>query len=292
MSSQSVLVIGGGLAGLSSAVALAEAGIRVRLLEKRPHLGGRATSYTLPDGSEVDNCQHVTLGCCTNLADFYRRCGAESKIKFYDTLYFADKRGRRSRMKASALPPPFHLAPSFAMFRSLPLTDRRCIAKALLSIARSGGAAPNPPMTMLEWLQRHGQTPSAIRRFWHVVLVSALDEDLALTDARYGIEVFWKAFLANREGYRIGVPSVPLGELYDGCEQAIEARGGEVRRRATIRELRITGDRFGSVMLDDGSELTADTCILAVPQDAVAGLVPKAVTVVDPRYGALANIKT
>ena len=77
MPSQSVLVIGGGLAGLSSAVALAEAGCRVRLLEKRPHLGGRATSYTLPDGSEVDNCQHVTLGCCTNFADFYRRVGAE-----------------------------------------------------------------------------------------------------------------------------------------------------------------------------------------------------------------------
>ena len=77
MSSQSVLVIGGGLAGLASAVALAEAGLEVRLFEKRPHLGGRATSYTLPDGSEVDNYQHVTLGCCTNLADFYRRAGAD-----------------------------------------------------------------------------------------------------------------------------------------------------------------------------------------------------------------------
>ena len=73
-------VIGGGLAGLSSAVALADAGLRVRLFEKRPHLGGRATSYFLPDGSEIDNCQHVTLGCCTNLADFYRRVGAEDKI--------------------------------------------------------------------------------------------------------------------------------------------------------------------------------------------------------------------
>ena len=100
MPSQSVLVIGGGLAGLSSAVALAEAGVGVRIFEKRPHLGGRATSYTLPDGSEVDNCQHVTLGCCTNLADFYRRAGAEQKIRFYDTLFFADARGRRSKIKS------------------------------------------------------------------------------------------------------------------------------------------------------------------------------------------------
>src|ERR1700733_3352974 len=100
MPSQSVLVIGGGLAGLSSAVTLAEAGLRVRLIEMRPHLGGRAASYTLPDGSEVDNCQHVTLGCCTNLADFYRRVGASEKIRFYDRLYFADARGHRSTIES------------------------------------------------------------------------------------------------------------------------------------------------------------------------------------------------
>jgi phytoene dehydrogenase-like protein len=87
MPSQSVLVIGGGLAGLSSAVALADAGLQVRLIEKRPHLGGRATSYTLPDGSEVDNCQHVTLGCCTNLADFYNEW-APAKKSVSTTNYF------------------------------------------------------------------------------------------------------------------------------------------------------------------------------------------------------------
>ena len=82
---------------------------------------------------------------------------------------------------------------------------------------------------MLDWLHRMKQTPGAIERFWRVVLVSALDEELARTDARYGIEVFWKAFLANRGGYRIGIPSVPLAELYEGCREAIMQRGGEVR---------------------------------------------------------------
>src|ERR1700686_4590306 len=131
MSSQSVLVIGGGLAGLASAGVLAEAGLAVRLLEKRPPLGGRATSYTLPDGSEVDNCQHVTLGCCTNLADFYRRAGADGKIRFYDRLYFADAQGRRSKIQASPLPPPLHMAPSFLFFGALTFADKRGIARAL-----------------------------------------------------------------------------------------------------------------------------------------------------------------
>src|ERR1700723_2488556 len=100
MPSQSVLGIGGGLAGPASSPVLVWAGFKVQLLEKRPHLGGRATSYTLPDGSEVDNCQHVTLGCCTNLADFYRRAGAESKIRYYHRLYFVDRQGRPSEIQA------------------------------------------------------------------------------------------------------------------------------------------------------------------------------------------------
>src|ERR1700677_3962684 len=116
MSLKSVIVIGGGLAGLSSGVALAEAGFRVRLLEKRPHLGGRAASYVLPGGEHIDNCQHVTLGCCTNLEDFYRGVGAGDKIRFFGRLLFAAPDGQRGAMEASMLPAPLHMAFSFALF--------------------------------------------------------------------------------------------------------------------------------------------------------------------------------
>lgn len=268
-------MIGGGLAGLSSAVALADAGLQVRLFEKRPHLGGRATSYTLPDGSEVDNCQHVTLGCCTNLADFYRRAGADSKIQFYDRLYFVDRNGRRSTIEASALPPPLHMAPSFLRFKALTLTDKRAIAHALLAIARSGGSPPDiGGISMLDWLRRMKQTPDAIGRFWRVVLVSALNEELERTEARYGIDVFWKAFLGNRRGYRVGIPSVPLGDLYQGCREAIARRGGEVKLRAGAREIRLCEGRFHGVVMEDGSEVTADCCIAAVPHDLLLELAP------------------
>src|SRR5580692_7494802 len=111
MSLKNVIVIGGGLAGLSSAVALAEAGFRIRLLEKRPHLGGRAASYVLPSGEHIDNCQHVTMGCCTNLEDFYRRVGVADKIRFFDRLQFAASDGQRGVMEGSSLPAPLHMAP-------------------------------------------------------------------------------------------------------------------------------------------------------------------------------------
>ena len=285
-------MIGGGLAGLSSAVALAEAGLQVRLLEKRPHLGGRATSYTLPDGSEVDNCQHVTLGCCTNLADFYSRVGAAGKISFYDRLYFVDAQGRRSTMEASPLPAPMHLAPSFMLFGSLNLADKRCIANALVAVAMAAG---NPPgidgASMLEWLRRMKQTPAAIERFWRVVLVSALDEELSRTDARYGIEVFWKGFLANRNGYRVGIPSVPLAELYEGCRESVTRRGGEVRLRSGIGEIRVRDSSFVSVVMDDGTETSADACIAAVPHEVLLSLLPEEMGEGNGTLAGLPNIK-
>jgi squalene-associated FAD-dependent desaturase len=276
MPSQSVLVIGGGLAGLASAVALAEAGLEVRLVEKRPHLGGRATSYTLPDGSEVDNCQHVTLGCCTNLADFCRRAGAADKIRFYDRLYFADRRGRRSTIQACALPPPLHMAPSFLGFGALTFADKKAIARALLAITRAGGKpAGLDSLSMLDWLYRMKQTPGAIERFWRVVLVSALDEELPRTAAQYGIDVFWKGFLASRAGCRMGIPSVPLAALYEGCREAVVSRGGCVELRCGVREIRLHHGAFAAVVMDDGSEIAADACIAAVPHTALLELLPK-----------------
>src|SRR3989442_11458262 len=108
-----VVVAGGGLAGLAASVALADNGIRVTLLEKNPRPGGRATSYRLASGEYIDNCQHVTLRCCTNLEDFYRRVGVQDKIRYYDKLLFSDSKGRRAKIKPWPLPAPFHLTPSF-----------------------------------------------------------------------------------------------------------------------------------------------------------------------------------
>jgi zeta-carotene desaturase len=295
MSSKSVIVIGGGLAGLAAAIALAESGSRVRLFEKRPFLGGRATSYLLPNGQHVDNCQHVTLGCCTNLDDFYRRIGAAAKIRSFDQLVFVDPQGRRGVIQSSLLPAPLHLSSSFAFFPLLGSADKRAIAQAMLEIVRSGGHPPDLDepngISMLEWLRRRKQTAPAIERFWRVVLVSALNEELHCTDARFGIDVFWKAFLANRAGYRIGVPCVPLADLYDGCRAAIEQRGGEVRLRAPVRRLLVEGNSIRAVQFDDGREEAAPCYILAVPHDAVSELLPENVASREPAFVGLANLR-
>ena len=289
-----MIVIGGGLAGLSAGVALAEAGWRVRLFEQRPFLGGRATSYVLPDGEHVDNCQHVTLGCCTNLEDFYKRVGSAGKIKFFDRLLFQDPQGKIGRMQAGVLPAPFHMTGSFASFAPLSLADKRSIARALLDILRGRGhtADLDTPggISMLEWLRRRRQTPGAIERFWRVVLVSALDEELGRTDARFGVDVFWKGFLSNRGGYRMGVPAVPLAELYEGCKTAMESRGGEVNLRTPIRAIHLAKGAIESVEFDAGRAESADAYVFALPHLVMAELASDEMKRAEPSLAQLENI--
>jgi zeta-carotene desaturase len=290
-----VIVIGGGLAGLSAGVALAEAGWRVRLFEQRPFLGGRATSYVLPDGEHVDNCQHVTLGCCTNLEDFFRRVGSADKIKFFDRLLFQDPQGRTGEMQAGLLPAPFHMLGSFATFAPLTLADKYSIGRAMMDILRSKGKPKDLEeaggISMLEWLRRRKQTPGAMERFWRVVLVSALDEELDRTDARYGVDVFWKGFLSNRTGYRMGVPGVPLAQLYDGCKAEIERRGGEVNLRAPLRAIHLAGGAVNNVEFDGGRRESADGYVFALPHEALADLLTEEIKRLEPSLANLGNIR-
>jgi squalene-associated FAD-dependent desaturase len=292
---QNVIVIGGGLAGLSAGVALAEAGRRVRLFEQRPFLGGRATSYVLPDGEHVDNCQHVTLGCCTNLEDFYKRVGVQDKIRYFDRLLFQDPQGRTGIMQAGWLPAPLHMTGSFLTFAPLTMADKRSIASALLDILRGKGHtsdldAPGG-ISMLEWLQKRKQTPGAIERFWRVVLVSALDEELDRTDAQFGVDVFWKGFLCNRAGYRMGVPAVPLADLYDGCKEEIERRGGEVNLRMPVRAVHFQNGSVTSVEFDGGRKESAEAYVFAVPHEALAELLPEEIKEKEPSLAHLENIR-
>jgi len=261
-----VAIAGGGLAGLAAGCALAGAGFRVTLAEKRPFVGGRASSYEHPGtGEVVDNCQHVLLGCCTNLIDFYRRIGVEDKIRWYDRLTFIEPGGRRSEISPSWLPPPFHTAPSFLKASSLKLGDKFAIARAMMVIARR--LPRDTGESFMQWLKRHGQTERAIERFWKVVLVSALNEDLERMSVYYAAQVFREAFLKSREGGSMGVPRVPLTELYGAAAEYIRARDGEVQLRTSVESFR--AEPAGVRLCVNGEERTCDFAVLAVPFDAL-----------------------
>ena len=285
----SVGIVGAGLAGISAACALADGGHVVTLFERRPFIGGRASSYEHPGtGEVVDNCQHVLLGCCTNLLDLYRRIGGEQKIRWYDRLTFLEPGGRSSEISPSFLPAPFHTALSFLNAKSLSFGDKLGIARAMSAMVAS--LPPDSSEDFLSWLRRHGQTQRAIDRFWKVVLVSALNEDLDRTSVHYAAQVFRESFLKSAEAGRMGVPTVPLTELYNAGADYIRARGGEVLLRCPVGSVAAQG---GSVVITAGGESERrphrfDCAILAVPYYQLEKLIaPEAAAEPSPPAAAL-----
>jgi squalene-associated FAD-dependent desaturase len=263
-------VVGGGLAGLSAACALAESGLKVTLFERRPYLGGRASSYQHPaTGEIIDNCQHVLFGSCTNLIEFYKRIGVDDKIRWSDEMTFIEPGGRRSVLRPSFLPAPMHTAPSFWSFPFLDFGDKLAISRAMASlipfVVKDNGDS------FLGWLNKHGQTGRAISRFWNPILVSALSEDLDRISVSAAAQVVRESMKSVEAG-RMGIPMIPLTELYAAAQEYITNRGGEVRLRCGVESVRIED---GGVILDFAeSHEKFDSVILAVPYFAMASLLP------------------
>src|SRR5580658_908302 len=278
----SAIVIGGGLAGLASAAALGQGGFQVGLFEARAFLGGRATSYPLPgDTSEVgvtseviDNCQHVLLRCCVNLMDFYRRLGVADRVQFHKRFYFIEPGGRTSILEAGALSAPLHFTGSFQKLTFLGLSDKIGIARALWAIRREHGRRQDlDRITMLDWLREKRQTETAIGRFWNQVLVSSISENVDRMAASQGFQVFWLGFLARANSYEMGVPSVPLGDLY-GPEAWKRIPNVQMHLRAPVEQVLADNDAIRGV-ITGAKQHTADYYISSLPFERLPALLPQ-----------------
>lgn len=267
---RTVAVVGGGLAGLAAACALAESGFRVTLFERRPYLGGRASSYQHPaTGEIVDNCQHVLFGLCTNLLAFYRTIGIESKIQWFDEMTFIEPGGRMSVLKPSSLPAPLQVMPSFLGFNFLNAQDKLALIGALGALLLH---SPHDDGTSFyDWLRRHHQTHAAIERFWKPVLVSALSEDLDRISIPYATQVVRES-MKSRQARVMGVPTVPLTQLYDAARDYIMARGGTVLLRSGIQS--VEAYSAGPRIRFADSEEQFDYAALALPFDALGKILP------------------
>lgn len=274
-----VAIIGGGVAGIAAATALADTGYSVQLLEKRPLLGGRASSFVdASSGMRLDECQHGTMRCCTNLTKLLQSLGVEERIHYLDRLEFLDGDGKRSVIEGCPLPAPAHTSLSFLRFGALNLRDKVGIARAFSKILLTKDLSVGETTSIGDWLKQMGQTDRAVTRFWRPILVSACNEELDRISCRHAFMLFRDGFLLHREAFHFGLPTVPLGSLYtEPTISYLNQRGGSVRTRTIVDQIHFDGGPNGRVThltLQSGETLVADHYIVALQCDLLLKLLP------------------
>ncbi|MEV6957762.1 hydroxysqualene dehydroxylase HpnE [Streptomyces sp. NPDC051207] len=274
------VVAGGGLAGVTAALALADAGMRVTLLEGRPRLGGLAFSFRRGELT-VDNGQHVYLRCCTAYRWFLDRIGAAALAPLQDRLDVpvldaTGREGRRlGRLRRDALPVPLHLGRSLTTYPHLSLADRARVGRAALALKRLDLADPAlDEQDFGSWLAAHGQSPRAVEALWDLVGVATLNA--VAGDASLGLAamVFKTGLLSDPGAADIGWARVPLGELHDRlARRALDSAGVRTEIRTRVTSVRAGGDGGWHVQVPGGS-VEADAVVLAVPQREAYDLLP------------------
>ncbi|EWT07893.1 phytoene dehydrogenase [Intrasporangium chromatireducens Q5-1] len=281
MSAPPVIVVGGGLAGITAALGLADAGREVTLLEARPRLGGRATSGRRR-GQPVDTGVHVVLRCYEHYLALLDRLGVTPLIALQDRLDIEVllPRGERAHLTRSHRgPPPLHLLAALLRYDALPGPAR---LSALRAAAALRHLDPDDPAVDLDafgtWLRRHGQDPSTTEGLWGLVTTAALN--LAPDEASLALaaRVFRTGLLDRVDAGDIGIPTVPLSLLHEAPPRsALLAAGARVRLGSKV--VRIERRARGLVVAvrdrhQQVTELPAEAVVLAVPHDHAAQLVP------------------
>ena len=266
---------------MAAACDLADRGHPVVLMEKRPFLGGRAFSFPEPDtGQEIDNGQHVFLGCCTAYMDFLAKLGALDNTHIPPRLDVPvlGYGGRKGVLRSVNLPAPFHLAPSLLSYPYLSWSEKLRVLYGGLRIymtrRRDGKGRPGGE-TFASWLKRHSQTDSAIDRFWNLIILPTLNDDISEVSADMGLMVFQEGVLKSRASAGIGYAKVGLSELVsEATKSYLSARGGEVLLGAGAREITVDGDGVCGVQTSNGV-VKGDWYISALPSYDLTAMLPQ-----------------
>lgn len=279
------LVIGGGLAGITAALRLADAGLAVTLAEARPRLGGLAFSFQR-GALTVDNGQHVFLRCCTAYRGLLQRLGVRDEVMIQPRLDVPVRdvnTGRQGSISRDALPVPLHLGRGLLRYPHLSLAERAATGRAALALKRLDLDDPAlDRRSFADWLREHGQSARAVEALWDLVGVATLNATAEESSLALAAMVFKTGLLTDPGAADIGFARVPLGRIHDDMARAaldragvrvlLRARAVEIKPGPGARhEVQLEGER-----LEGGAEVLhdLDAVVLAVPQDAAHDLLP------------------
>jgi squalene-associated FAD-dependent desaturase len=281
-----VVVVGGGLAGITAAVGCADAGAQVTLLEGRPRLGGLTHSFRRGD-LWVDNGQHVFLRCCTAYRGLLERLGVAHLTTLQPRLDIpVHGAGRTGRLRRGRLPAPLHLAGTLAAYPWLGPRQRAAVVRGALALRHVDRDVPSTDaMSFGQWLRAHGQPPEAIDSVWDLVGLATLNARADDVSLGLAATVFQLGLLTDRDAADIGWSLVPLQQLHgDAAVRSLGAAGADVRTSTKVRGLGHDGDRW--VVHTDEGDRTADGVVLAVPPTEAERILPPAAVSASPGWSA------
>lgn len=293
--SNHTVVIGAGFAGLSAAVALAEKGLRVTVLEGKPALGGRAYSFVDPDtGDFVDNGQHVLMGCYRETLDFLDRIGARDQLVFHENLEIEMlANGRSATLRTARLPGPFHMTGAVLGYRHLSIAERIGVMRGGLRMLamRRRGDGELLRLTVTQLMDRLGQSERARQCFWYPMAIATLNDEPASSSAELLAQVLKRAFFSRRRDSAFVYSRVGLTDLYcTGSKKVIEHAGGTVASHSLVEMLELgPGGGVTSARLRDGRIIEGANFISTVPAPQLLRFVPEN-AIADPFFARLTGL--
>ncbi|MCY3802196.1 MAG: hydroxysqualene dehydroxylase HpnE [Chloroflexi bacterium] len=289
MSRPHVVVAGGGLAGLTAAIACVDGGARVTLLEGKRHLGGATYSFER-DGLMVDNGQHVFLRCCEAYMWFLERVGVADKVTLQSRLEIpvVGPTGETAWLKSSRLPAPLQLGPSLARFKFLKLVERLRVAFAARKLAAVDlSDSEQDEHSFHDWLRQHGQSERSIDSFWDLIVLPTLNVPSSRASLTLAAKVFQTGLLEDGSAADLGYSAVPLSELHaDPAEELLHKRGSRVLKGVRVRSIGASSGGF-QVAVHGGDSFSADAVVVAVPHESAAQIVPREAVGDPPQFQRL-----
>lgn len=294
---QSALVIGGGLAGISAAAQLAEAGWRVTLLEARASLGGRAFSFDDPDsGRRRDNGQHVIVGACRNLISFFERIGVAGRWHLQPRLNVDvyDRSGRRGKLYGLGGPAPGHLLSAFFTYPHLSIADKCGALRGVIAAMLVNRNSPQmDAVSLYQWLRAHGQSERTIDNLWNVIIEGTLNDNIRDVSAAMGLMIIQDGLLKGRREINLGYPTALLSQAVGEPSAAyLQKLGVQTKLGCSVRSIDADdAGRVNRVTTVTGEEMSADVYVSAVPFWVLPSLIPGHIATKSP-FNTLTQLRT